>query len=139
MTELLGGFARGFPVVVFFSIVLILLTLFRAWSRMSSGSIGAGTPRVAEPVVPGLQLVPWDAVSVDASLESMPGEVVSLLLRRASALAIPVDVPHSAPTIVQVESILDQLEAHLDLHPLPIGVQFDPSAPPPSHPSQASQ
>ncbi len=139
MTELLGGFARGFPAVVFFSIVIILLTLFRAWSRMSSGSIGAGTLRVVEPVVPGLQLVPWDAVSVDESLETMPGEVVSLLLRRATAFGILVDVPQSVPATVQVESLLDQLEAHLDLHPLPVGVHFDPSAPPPSHPSQVSQ
>ncbi len=138
MTELLGGFARGFPAVVFFSIVIILLTLFRAWSRMSSGSVGAGTLRVAEPLVPGLQLVPWDAVSVDESLETMPGEVVSLLLRRAAAFAIPIDVPQSVPATVQIESILDQLEAHLDLHPLPVGVHFDPSALPPSHPSQVS-
>lgn len=134
MTEFLGTFARAFPAVVFFSIVVILLTLLRAWSRMSSGSIGAGTLRVAEPTVPGLQLVPWDAISVDASLEAMPGEVVSLLIRRASALDIPVEVPQSVPATVQVESILDQLEAHLDLHPLPVGVHFDPAAPPPSHP-----
>lgn len=138
MIELLGGFARGFPAVVFFSIVIILFTLFRAWSRMSSGSIGAGTLRVSEPMVLGLQLVPWDAISVDDSLETMPGEVVSLLLRRAKAFDIPVEVPQSVPATVQVESILDQLEAHLDLHPLPVGVHFDPSAPPPTHPSQAS-
>ena len=118
MTGLLGNLARAFPFLTFLVILAVLIVLFRSWSRVSSGSVGAGPLRTVTPRVPGLQGVPWQALTVDQSLSDNPADVVAMLLQRAEDFAIAVSVPPGLPPAVQAEVILQQLEEHLELPPL---------------------
>ncbi len=118
INDLFGVVARIFPVLIVVAILTALIFLARALSRMSSGSIGGGPPRIPSPAHVGLQAVPWELQALPEALRSNSTEPVNLLVRRADALGVPVTVPTDLPSHLAVETILDQLEDALGLPPL---------------------
>ncbi|MFW2383436.1 MAG: hypothetical protein ACN4GZ_16905 [Acidimicrobiales bacterium] len=125
INDVFGLIATIFPTAVFLAIAVGLVLLGRTWSKISSGSIGAGPALVPTPVRHGLQRVPWDLQGVRQALSDQSPQPLTILLTRAHDLGISVRLPDSTDTVGRIESILDQLEAALELPPL------EPSTPPP--------
>lgn len=132
INDLFGVVARIFPVLVVVAILAALIFLARAFARVSSGSVGGGPPRIAEPVHIGLQRIPWELQSLPDELRSNSTQPVDQLVRRADALGVPVSVPSNVPSPVAIDIILDQLETALGLPPLGPANHFQP--PPQSTP-----
>jgi hypothetical protein len=130
INEVFGLIATIFPVAVFLAIAIGVVLLGRTWSRMSSGSIGAGPALVPKPAQHGLQRVPWDLHGIHHALLEQSPAPLATLLARAHDLGVSIHVPDSADTTVGIESVLDQLEAALELPPL--GTPIPP--PPEGHP-----
>lgn len=118
INEVFGLIATVFPVAVFIGIVVGLTSLARTWSRMSSGSVGAGPALSPDPHQHGLQRLPWDIRGVSQALADQSPEPLTLLLTRAHDLGVSVVVPDTPSVHARVEAVLDQLEAELDLPPL---------------------
>lgn len=125
INEAFGLIAIVFPTAVFSAIVIGLVLMGRTWSRVTSGSIGAGPALVPKPERHGLQRVPWDLQGVRQALRDHSPEPLTTLLTRAHLLGVSVTIPDSDSTAERMEAVLDQLEAALDLPPL------TGSAPPP--------
>ncbi len=117
LSSLFNALAQIFPPLIFIITLAVLISLFRTWSKMSSGSTGAGPPIVLPAATHGLQSVPWDVVAVEEALLTRPEHVVELLVGRADDLHI--EVTGSGPPDQQINMILDQLEHNLNLPPLP--------------------
>ena len=118
INEVFGLIATVFPGAVFIGIVVGLTLLARTWSRMSSGSVGAGPALTPTPHQHGLQRLPWDIRGVSEALADQSPEPLTLLLTRAHNLGVSVVVPDTPSVEVRVEAVLDQLDAALGLPPL---------------------
>ncbi len=117
INEVFGLIATIFPLAVFLAIAIGLVLLGRTWSRMSSGSVGAGPALVPEPAHHGLQRVPWDLQGVRQALLDQSPAPLTTLLDRAHDLGVSVHIPDNPNTTARIESVLDQLEAALELPP----------------------
>lgn len=137
INELFGVIARIFPVLTVASVLAALVFLARAWSRMSSGSVGAGPTLVASPAHVGLQRIPWEIQGLAESIHSDSIQPLDLLRRRADALGVPLQVPLDLPPAAAVDAVLDQLEQALGLPPLIIP-EVQPEAQPNSPPNRES-
>jgi hypothetical protein len=126
INEVFGLIATVFPAAVFLAIAIGLVLLVRTWSRMSSGSIGAGPALVPRPAQHGLQSVPWDLQGVRRALLDQSPEPLTNLLARAHELGVSVKLPDNTNTTARIESVLDQLEAALELPALEISVPPPP-------------
>lgn len=109
--------AQIFPPLVVVITLAVLVGLFRTWSKVSSGSTGAGPPIILPATTQGLQSVPWDVLAVEEALLTRPEHVLELLLGRAADLRV--EVTGSGPPHQRISMILDQLEDNLNLPPLP--------------------
>ena len=118
INDVFGLIATIFPTTVFLTVVVGLALLGRTWSRMTSGSIGAGPVLVPNAERHGLQRVPWDLHGVRQALVDRSPEPLTMLVARAHDLGVSVTVPENETTYARIESVLDQLEAALDLPPL---------------------
>ncbi|MGI9609058.1 MAG: hypothetical protein ACR2NL_02065 [Acidimicrobiia bacterium] len=129
INDVFGLIATIFPTAVFLAIVIGLVLLGRTWSKMSSGSVGAGPALVTTPVQHGLQRVPWDLQGVRQALADQSPQPLTILLTRAHDLGVSVRLPASTDTITRIESVLDQLEAALELPPLETSTPPPPEGP----------
>ncbi len=118
INELFGVIARVFPVLMLVAAIAALVFLARAWSRMSSGSVGAGPTLVASSAHVGLQRVPWELQGLAEAIRSNSTQPLDLLLRRAESLGVPVDVPPGLQPQDAVDFVLDQLEQGMGLAPM---------------------
>lgn len=125
INDIFGLIATVFPTAVFLAIVIGLALLGRTWSRMTSGSIGAGPALSPKPERHGLQRVPWDLQGVHQALLDHSTEPLTILLKRAHDLGVAVTIPENETNSARIESVLTQLETALDVPPL------DTSAPAP--------
>jgi hypothetical protein len=130
INDIFGLIATVFPAVIFLTITIGVILLGRTWSRMTSGSIGAGPALVPRPGRHGLQRVPWDLQGVRQALFDQSPEPLTTLLTRAHDLGVAVRIPETNNTAARIESVLDQIENTLDLPPLRT------SAPPPTESRQ---
>jgi hypothetical protein len=130
INDVFGLIATVFPTAMFFTIAIGVILLGRTWSRMTSGSIGAGPALVPKPERHGLQRIPWDLQGVRQALFDQSPEPLSTLLSRAHDLGVAVTIPDTNNTAARIESVLNQIENTLDLPPLRT------SAPPPTESPQ---